>query len=477
MKKILLLMIIPLTQFVLISCGSPQHSKDQVLAQVEKVNRLKSELQTARENSVDMFAPSQFEKAEENYREAIKASKEAKKIEAGRAQAKRGLETLEAARSQAIKTKDILEDANQMRLRALDANAEEHFSDELEATDQRLKEAALLVADGEVQDAKRIRDNIIDIYSELEIKSLKKSITEGALKAFREAEDAGAEEYAPVSYKKAREKIMLTKDILDTDRNEVGRAREQAREAKYLSEKAEQITLLAKTFERRGYTREDMILWYHIQLEKLSEPLNVRLPFDRENEVVLNRLLEQLESLKASLNESVEAAKAREKTIRSLQQELTSLLSSQEKEEFLERQRRERFKKIRNLFKEDEATVYRASGDQVVIKAHGFGFPVGEANIETKNYPLARKIVEAIYTYPEPQKIIVSGHTDSTGSKSLNLDLSKKRANNVEALIESLGGLNESKVISRGYGESEPTETNTTEEGRALNRRIEIRIM
>ena len=69
------------------------------------------------------------------------------------------------------------------------------------------------------------------------------------------------------------------------------------------------------------------------------------------------------------------------------------------------------------------------------------------------------------------------GHTDSTGSDSYNLDLSRRRA---EAVAELPGDRAASRArASRtiGYGEQYPRADNTTEQGRALNRRVEIRIM
>jgi len=69
--------------------------------------------------------------------------------------------------------------------------------------------------------------------------------------------------------------------------------------------------------------------------------------------------------------------------------------------------------------------------------------------------------------------IRIDGHTDYTGTEDYNLTLSMRRANSVrEALIA--GGINESRLSVRAYGESRPAALNTTTEGRAQNRRVEI---
>jgi outer membrane protein OmpA-like peptidoglycan-associated protein len=72
--------------------------------------------------------------------------------------------------------------------------------------------------------------------------------------------------------------------------------------------------------------------------------------------------------------------------------------------------------------------------------------------------------------------IEISGHTDNEGSDKYNQDLSEGRAQAVvDYLVEN--GIAASRLMAKGYGESRPIETNITEEGRALNRRVEFRLL
>lgn len=76
--------------------------------------------------------------------------------------------------------------------------------------------------------------------------------------------------------------------------------------------------------------------------------------------------------------------------------------------------------------------------------------------------------------YPD-NRIIVEGHTDSTGSDSYNQQLSERRAANVaDYLIEQ--GVAASSIIVYGFGEAKPKASNATAEGRQTNRRVEIHI-
>lgn len=76
--------------------------------------------------------------------------------------------------------------------------------------------------------------------------------------------------------------------------------------------------------------------------------------------------------------------------------------------------------------------------------------------------------------YPD-NRIVVEGHTDSTGSDAYNQRLSEQRAANVaDYLIDQ--GVSAGNIIVYGYGESRPKSSNETAEGRQLNRRVEIHI-
>ena len=73
--------------------------------------------------------------------------------------------------------------------------------------------------------------------------------------------------------------------------------------------------------------------------------------------------------------------------------------------------------------------------------------------------------------------IVVSGHTDNTGSTELNQTLSLKRAESVRNWMRDTGDVPESCFAVQGYGASRPVTTNDTPEGRALNRRVEISLV
>ncbi|MFN7165068.1 MAG: OmpA family protein [Hyphomonas sp.] len=75
-----------------------------------------------------------------------------------------------------------------------------------------------------------------------------------------------------------------------------------------------------------------------------------------------------------------------------------------------------------------------------------------------------------------PGTLRVEGHTDNTGSAAINENLSRRRAEAVRAALIQRG-VSPARIIAAGYGPAQPVGDNATDEGRALNRRIEIRIV
>ncbi|MBE7927070.1 OmpA family protein [Stutzerimonas stutzeri] len=71
---------------------------------------------------------------------------------------------------------------------------------------------------------------------------------------------------------------------------------------------------------------------------------------------------------------------------------------------------------------------------------------------------------------------VVEGHTDSVGTDAYNQRLSERRANAVRDVLVNQHGLDASRVDAVGYGESRPVADNSTEEGRAINRRVEAEV-
>ncbi|RLZ11557.1 OmpA family protein [Faecalibacter macacae] len=84
------------------------------------------------------------------------------------------------------------------------------------------------------------------------------------------------------------------------------------------------------------------------------------------------------------------------------------------------------------------------------------------------------KLIEVFKEYPDTNLLIV-GHTDNVGSQNYNKPLSEQRANSVKQYLVA-NGINSSRLTSTGKGLEEPIADNSTADGRAANRRVEIAI-
>jgi OOP family OmpA-OmpF porin len=114
---------------------------------------------------------------------------------------------------------------------------------------------------------------------------------------------------------------------------------------------------------------------------------------------------------------------------------------------------------------------------ELKVQARAVYFVTGKAILETADKGATDGRLEAIKeilkNYPNA-KFAIEGHTDNTGSAKLNQKLSEARAKVVmDKLIEK--GVNPANLTSAGFGSSKPVATNKTKEGKALNRRTEIR--
>lgn len=102
-------------------------------------------------------------------------------------------------------------------------------------------------------------------------------------------------------------------------------------------------------------------------------------------------------------------------------------------------------------------------------------FETGKAELKPASYPVLDELVEYLKR-KDDEKIEVGGHTDDVGKAEANMILSNNRANTVRAYLLTKGIAPE-RVSARGYGMDMPIAENDTEEGRALNRRTEVKIL
>ncbi len=101
-------------------------------------------------------------------------------------------------------------------------------------------------------------------------------------------------------------------------------------------------------------------------------------------------------------------------------------------------------------------------------------FDTGNATLQPASQEQVNNVGAILKAYPKV-KIRLGGYTDNTGNAAANVKLSEARANGVMAELVKLG-TDATRVSAKGYGEEHPVADNATEEGRAKNRRISMRV-
>lgn len=112
--------------------------------------------------------------------------------------------------------------------------------------------------------------------------------------------------------------------------------------------------------------------------------------------------------------------------------------------------------------------------EQIVIKER-VNFATGKATILAESFGVLDDVSQVLRDYPA-LKVEIGGHTDNVGDEAVNQRLSKARA---DAVFEYLltKGIPANRMLTVGYGEMSPVDTNSTDAGRLTNRRVEFKIL
>lgn len=110
-----------------------------------------------------------------------------------------------------------------------------------------------------------------------------------------------------------------------------------------------------------------------------------------------------------------------------------------------------------------------------VIRLNNLFFDFNKFTLRSEARSELNRVVALLNKYPNMQ-IEIGGHTDDIGSDANNLVLSNNRAKSVVEYLTK-NGVSAARLQAKGYGEAIPAANNKTDEGRALNRRIELKIL
>ncbi|TNF47933.1 MAG: OmpA family protein [Bacteroidetes bacterium] len=129
-----------------------------------------------------------------------------------------------------------------------------------------------------------------------------------------------------------------------------------------------------------------------------------------------------------------------------------------------------------SIYKEIKKDLYLTPIEKgETIRLNNLFFETNKAEIKSESFPELNRLISILNDNPD-LKIEILGHTDDVGSDDYNLNLSKERAKSVVNYLTSKG-IPSDRLSSKGFGETKPEVPNSNDENRAINRRVEFRIL
>jgi outer membrane protein OmpA-like peptidoglycan-associated protein len=107
------------------------------------------------------------------------------------------------------------------------------------------------------------------------------------------------------------------------------------------------------------------------------------------------------------------------------------------------------------------------------IDIYSIYFSFNSDKLRDESRPTLEDIAEVMRRHPD-WNLQVNGHTDGIGGDAFNLDLSKRRSSSVKSALVGQFKIDGNRLVTSGFGKSQPKDTNDTLEGRARNRRVEL---
>ena len=480
MKKRLRFLLAGWVFVSLVVCSTTQAPAASSKNPEQLVSQLEADLATARSNQVDVLAPGLFSDAQSAFIKAKQSLEKGAKLSAIRDYVAQGNASLKKAEEIARVSRTVLGETNKARDKALKVGADRLGEAYMDVEKKYLKLTRAIENDN-LSYAQKNAADVQAAFRDVEILAIKNSAIGNARRMMADAEEARVQKTAPTAYKEALQALNEADAYIGQNPYEADTINQKAAHAEFMARRMMTISENSQKF--KAMTPEASALYVERLLQRLGAPMNAGDLRDQEVEGQLGSLtgaVEALEQQTRSLEKDNQRYRARAAT---LEQQLGSLQGySREQEDArqklaAEREFNQQFNKVQRYFRPDEAEVYK-QGSQLVIRMRGIKFPAGQATLSPENYVLLSKVQQAIQTFGQPT-VTIEGHTDTTeggGSTKTNQALSQERAEAVKTYLVANKTLSASRIRATGYGPDRPLAPNTTAQGRATNRRIDVLI-
>ncbi|MFN8179723.1 MAG: OmpA family protein [bacterium] len=397
-------------------------------------------------------------------------------------------------------------------------------------------DATANVEGGDVKGGLKKAAEAAPLFDRAEDAAIRVTVLGAADKLIEKAASDEATTYALTTLDAARAARQRAADILTRDRYNRTDSVKEAHRAEYEARHASNISQSVRSLNRNDQAWEKLMLLYEIQMNRLGQKMGLEyLPFDNgpiaaadsvlaymgslqsdatrarnEKEAASAQLTGQMQQLRGSVTQQLQQVLARlsaateetdpQKLAAAIDQHVTELVAANaalsERVKNSEAQLADlsaqhdataaalgsriedetRFNQVKKMLGPSEGEILRNANGDVVLRLSGLSFDVGKSDIKNEHMALLNKVAEILKLYPDAS-YVVEGHTDASGEGASNQQLSERRAFAVMQSLRQALSIPADHIKAIGYGSEKPIAGNTTTEGRAKNRRIDVLIL
>jgi outer membrane protein OmpA-like peptidoglycan-associated protein len=475
------------------------------------INGLRNDIEAFKNTEHHYFAPATIQRSEAYLGAAMLATDQQKFDDVSSA-LKRASETLEEARGTArsfqqqhqellILRPDAIAavEAHAAATRAENQLSYQHLTGNAEMA---LNAAIQAMEAGQLNQSRQYAGEAQALYTQA-LEKVIPWIAEEAAAAVAKAASGSAKKYAPVTYQAAKSRAA---ELRAYATGKAAGIPSHPIEALHLAQKARALAQQVKLWRKKTGSHEDMVIKEKAFRQQLAKTLGLAAHQNalladvssRDMQQAITALKKELaDERKARIEDSVRLKKYYEADLQTrlsaLQEELqaaknvqlvemkdafrakmkrteASYRSTLEKETF----ETKRQKAVHALFKKKEASILANLDGSLIIRLSNLKFASNRSKIDSKNFDLLGRLKEALDIYSD-RNARIEGHTDSIGEVKPNQKLSLKRAEAVRDFLIA-AGTDGGRLKALGYGEVRPIASNEFEQGRAMNRRIDVAI-
>lgn len=460
---------------------------------VVQMRLLKESLDTARKEDVPVFAPTWFARADKSYSELLELDKKGRDNNTLLAMISRAQAELSEAKQIAEVGRAELSVPYRARKQAIAAGAPELFPGDFESMEKRLRD---LSEDVEKDNLGSVRKGVKQVtagYLKLELRAIKGHTLGEARRLISSAIEGGAKRLTPRTLQEAEDSLRQTDAFITANPHASEQIQIRAETTLYHARHLDYLLQQARLWESRsiedrlrdiegrlvtiqgliaGTEGTQRVQYIDDYFKDIEQGMRAML----DNQEFLNTELARVrQQRRQDMVESLQRETGFQQKIQRLSDEerqFRAQIAEQQAQRELDQELAARFERVREMFGDSEAEVYR-QGSELLIRLKGLYFEIGKSYVLPDHYPLLTKVLKSIRTF-DTQSVVVEGHTDSTGSQGGNQQLSLERAEAVRSYFVMHGGLQPEQIKAVGFGPAKPIAPNNSADGRRLNRRIDV---